>query len=82
MKKLAKENEESPIEKQILNAIGVYLVIVFILCVFLNTLLLVIFARFKKMRTTLNKLILVMTAFNLFGSIQFPFVIQSNFIHR
>ena len=72
----------SPINPITLNLIGVYLVIVFVLSVFINTILLYVFARFKQTRTALNKLIIVMTAINLFGSIQFPFVIQSNFAHK
>ena len=72
----------SPINTQILNAIGIYLFILFLLCILVNTLLLVIFARYKELRTFLNKLIIVLTAFNLFGSIQFPFLIHSNFVHK
>jgi len=72
----------SPINDLILNLVGVYLVIVFLLCIIVNTLLLVVFARFKQLRTTLNKLIMILTVFNLFGSIQFPFVIHSHFVHK
>jgi hypothetical protein len=72
----------SPINSKILHTIGVYLIAVFLLCIFINALLLTIFARFKKLRTSLNKLIFVLTAINLFGSIQFPFVILSNFVHK
>lgn len=76
------KNKTSPINKKILYTIGVYLIIVFLLCICLNTLLLVVYARFKKLRTPLNKLIIVLTAFNLFGSIEFPFVIHSNFVQK
>ena len=72
----------SPINSKVLHTIGVYLIAVFLLCIFTNALLLTIFARFKKLRTSLNKLIFVLTAINLFGSIQFPFVILSNFVHK
>ncbi len=72
----------SLLNKKILDLIGIYLSFTFLLCIFLNTILLVVFARFKQLRTSLNKLIIVLTAFNLFGSIQFPFVIHSHFFHR
>ena len=72
----------SPINSQILNAIGIYMLTLFLLCILVNILLLVIFARYKELRTLLNKLIIVLTAFNLFGSIQFPFLIHSNFVHK
>jgi len=79
-----KENEIkiSPINDKLLNTIGVYFVILFLLCIIVNTFLLCIFGRFKKLRTALNKLIIALTAFNLFGSIQFPFVIYSSFVHK
>ncbi len=72
----------SPINPQILNAIGIYMLTLFLLCILVNTLLLVIFARYKELRTLLNRLIIVLTAFNLLGSIEFPFVIHSNFVHK
>ena len=79
---LNRANTISPINFFLLDLVGVYLVIVFLLCVVVNSSLLYVFARFKKTRTTLNKLILIMTAFNLFGSIEFPFVIHSHFVHK
>ena len=72
----------SPINHIILYMIGVYLVVIFLLAIFVNALLLFVFARFKKLRTSLNKLIIVLTFFNLLGSVQFPFVIHSNFVHK
>jgi hypothetical protein len=72
----------SPINGKILNTIGVFLFMIFLLCILVNTQLLVIFARFKQLRTSLNKLIIVLTAFNLLGSCVFPFVIHSNFVHK
>ena len=72
----------SPINGKILNTIGVFLFMIFLLCIFVNTQLLVIFVRFKQLRTALNKLIIVLTAFNLLGSCVFPFVIHSNFVHK
>ena len=72
----------SPINTVLLDVIGAYLVLTLTLCIIVNSLLIYVFARFKKLRTALNKLILVMTAFNLFGAIQFPFVIHSNFVHK
>jgi len=61
------EIKSSPINSKILYTIGVYLCFVFVLCIFINAILLSVFARFKKL---------------LFGSIQFPFVIHSNFAHK
>ena len=80
--KFEDEIKISPINSKILYTIGVYLCFVFVLCIFINGILLTVFARFKKLRTSLNKLIIVLTAINLFGSVQFPFVIHSNFAHK
>jgi hypothetical protein len=80
--KLKNANKISPINPIVLNLIGIYLIIVCVLSVFINAILLYVFARFKKLRTALNKLIIAMTAINLFGSIQFPFVIQSHFANK
>ena len=71
----------STINSKILNMTGAYLVFTILLCLVVNTLLLDVFVRFKQLRTSLNKLIIVLTAFNLFGSIQFPLVIHSHFFH-
>jgi hypothetical protein len=60
----------------------VFWCVVFFLCIFVNALLLTAFARFKKLRTSLNKLIIVLTTLNLLGSVQFPFDIHSNFVHK
>ena len=65
----------SPINDLILNLVGVYLVIVFLLCIIVNTLLLVVFARFKQLRTTLNKLIMI-SKIVLFRVV----IIKNNFI--
>lgn len=59
-----------------------YLLIVFVLCITLNSLLILIFVRHKKIRTPLNNIILITTLFNLLGSVQFPLVIHSNLNHR
>lgn len=79
---LKKADTISPINSIVLDFVGVYLIIVFLLCIVVNSLLLYVFVRYKKTRTALNKLIFIMTAFNLFGSIQFPFVIHSSFVHK
>jgi hypothetical protein len=76
------ESKISPIYSKILYIIGIYLCVVFFLCIFVNALLLTAFARFKKLRTSLNKLIIVLTTLNLLGSVQFPFEIHSNFVHK
>lgn len=79
---LKNENIKSPIDEQILNVVGAYLIITFFFCVVLNSLLLLVFIKYKKLRTPLNELIVVLTFVNLLGSIQFPLVIQSNLYHR
>ena len=79
---LKKADTISPINSIVLDFVGVYLIIVFLLCIVVNSLLLYVFVRYKKTRTALNKLIFIMTTFNLFGSIQFPFVIHSSFVHK
>jgi len=79
---LMSEIKTSPINGKILDIIGVYLLTIFVMGLFVNTLLLVVFARFKQLRTSLNKLILVLTAFNLLGSLELPFVIHSSLVHK
>ena len=46
-----------------------------------NSLLLLVYIRFDNVRTPINKVICVMTIFNLFGCVQFPLVIYSYFVH-
>lgn len=76
------ENKPSPLSNFVLNLVGIYLTIIFISSILLNSLLLLVFIRYKKTRTPLNQLIMIMTIFNLIGSIQFPFVIQSHFVNK
>lgn len=76
------ENTFSPIDKTILYAVGIYLIIVFILCIVLNSTLLLVFIRHRDLRAPINLLIITMTVFNLMGSVQFPFVIDANFKQR
>ena len=80
--KLKNPNQVSPIDSLILDLVAAYLVLTFLLCVTINSALLYVFARYPKIRTSYNKLIMVMTAFNLFGSVQFPFVIHSHFVYK
>ena len=61
---------------------GIYLMIIMVLGIVLNSLLLLVFIRFKRTRTALNNVIFAMTAINLFGCTQFPFVIYSHFVHK
>lgn len=77
-----KFNTSSPIDGSILNIIGFYLILCFILCVVLNSILLLIFIRYKELRIPLNFFIITISICNLFGSLQFPFVIDSNFNHK
>ena len=79
---LKNRNSVSPLNTSVLNLIGIYSVMIFILCVLTNSLLLLVFNRYKKLRTPLNQLIMIMTIFNLICSVQFPFVIHSHFNHK
>lgn len=76
-------NQKSPIDCYKLNMVAVYCICVLILSVIFNTALLLMFAKYKTLRTNLNLFIITLTLFNLFGSvIQFFFVIPSNFYCR
>jgi hypothetical protein len=75
---LKNENVISPVNKHILTVSVIYLILILFLCVILNTLLLVVYYKHKKiLQTRLNQIIMIMTLFNLIGSIQFPFLIDS-----
>jgi len=75
---LENENVISPVNKHILTISVIYLILILFLCVILNTLLLVVYYKHKKiLQTPLNQIIMIMTLFNLIGSIQFPFLIDS-----
>lgn len=79
---LKNANKTSPISGIILDIIGVYLIITFILCILLNATLIILFARIKRIRTSLNFLIFLMTVFNLIGALAFPTVIHGHFYRR
>lgn len=79
---LKNANKTSPISGIILDIIGVYLIITFILCILLNSTLIILFARIKRIRTSLNFLIFLMTVFNLIGALAFPTVIHGHFYRR
>ncbi|RNA30611.1 rod opsin [Brachionus plicatilis] len=80
---IEKWNMKSPVNCIILNAIAVYCVILLLSSVFFNSLLLWVFYRYKELRTSLNMLIIALTAYNLAASvIELPFVIISNFSCR
>lgn len=64
---------QSPLARSILLPVGVYLVF---------TLLLYLFYRYRKLQTPVNKLICIITLFNLIASAQFPIVIHSTFEQR
>jgi hypothetical protein len=83
LSKLSKFGMTSPIECYKLNIIAVYCMILLVLSLIFNTMLIIIFARHKKLRTPLNMFILTLTILNLFGSIiEFSFVIPSNLACR
>jgi len=76
------ENHSSPIKKFWTSIFGIYLIIIFLLCIILNSILLLVFYRNKELRIPFNMLIMSITFLNLFSTIQFPFVIHSNFSHK
>lgn len=69
----------SPIDPFILNIIGVYLCLTLFICLLFNTILLIIFIRFKELRNKFNIFIMGITTLNVIGSIEIPFVIYSSF---
>ena len=76
-------NQISPIEPIILDFYAYFLIIIFLLCVCCNSFLLISQSRYKELYSpSLNYLIIAITASNLFGSIQFPALIYSNFIRK
>jgi hypothetical protein len=79
---LKNENVISPVNKHVLMISGIYLILILLICIILNTLLLAIYCKHKKIRTSLNQIIMLMTLFNLIGSIQFPFIIDSFFVTK
>ena len=79
---LFQSNKSSPISKELTTIFGFYLIIIFLLCIILNSTLLLVFYKSKKLRTPFNMLIIVITFLNLLSTIQFPFVIHSNFSQR
>jgi hypothetical protein len=72
----------SPLNSLYTNLFGIYLIIIFLLCIILNSILLFVFYRNKELRIPFNILIMVITFLNLLSTIQFPFVIHSNFSHK
>ncbi len=72
----------SPISEFWTRIFGIYLVVVFLLCLILNSILLAVFCRNKELRIPFNLLIMFITSLNLFSTIQFPFVIHSSFSHK
>jgi Na+-driven multidrug efflux pump len=79
---LKNEHVISPVNKHVLMISGIYLILILLICIILNTLLLVIYCKHKQIRTSLNQIIMLMTLFNLIGSIQFPFIIDSFFVKK
>lgn len=70
----------SPIECYKLKIIALYCLILLILSLIFNSLLILVFMRYRKLLTTLNMFILTLTILNLIASIiEFSFVIPSNY---
>lgn len=72
----------SPLDDQVLDAIGYYLIVCFCLCVLSNSVLLIVFVRHKELRVPLNLFTISVSVCNLVSAIQFPFIIDSSFSHR
>ena len=72
-------NPVSPIDSVTLRVIGVYLTLIMVLCIIFNSLLLVMFFRFKDIRNIFNVFIIAVSTLNLLGSFAFPFAIHSSF---
>ena len=72
----------SPVSKFWTTLFGLYLVVIFMLCLVLNSTLLLVFFRNKELRIPFNMLIIVITSLNLLSTIQFPLVIHSSFSQR
>ena len=78
--KIQNFNRPSPIECYKLQLIGVYCILMLMLAVCFNSLLLLVFVRYKSLRTMMNMFVLTNTLLNLVGSIlEFSLVIPSNF---
>ena len=70
----------SPIDCWKLNIIAAFVSLLLFLSVSFNSTLLWVFYSFKELRTPLNVFVIVLTAFNLFGSMsEFTFIITTNF---
>ena len=72
----------SPVNESFLFVSGIYLTAIMTLSIVTNGLLLFIVIRFESIKNPFNYVIVIMTAFNLFGCLQFPFVIASHFYKR
>lgn len=70
---------QSPLNETTLKIFGSYLIIMFMLCMVLNTVLLLIFILNKELRIPFNMTIIMITSINLLSTIQFPLVIHSSF---
>ncbi len=69
----------SPIDCSTLNIFAIYCIILLIMSLIFNTSLLVVFFKHKKLRSSLNMLIMAITVFNLVGSIsELSFIIPTN----
>jgi hypothetical protein len=69
---------QSSVDCGTLNIIGWYCIAVMILSVLLNSIILIVFVRYKEMRSPINTLVGSLTFLNLIGSVlEFPFVIIS-----
>jgi len=76
------KNSTLPFNNQILDITGYILSFLFVMCFLVNAILLKTFTNHKELRNTLNTLVIILTGFNLFGCIQFPFVASSSFSHK
>ena len=76
-------SRQSPISCYKLNMLSAYCFLILILSLIFNTMLLRVFHLYKRLRTSINVIIIVLTYLNLIGSIiEMPFVILSNYYCR
>jgi len=75
-------SEISALNPVLLDIVGLFLCMVFILCLMFNFVMLYVFMHYKEIRSSVNKLVMAIAIINLFNSFQFPYLIKSFFAHK
>ncbi len=76
------DENASPLDRAVLNLFGFLLSLIAVMCFLSNSFLMITFIRHKELRTSLNIFIVAISLSNLLSTLQFPFLIKSNFDHR